>query len=192
MSTFVLRTIAAVATVAGSAVAMAQAIAPTPPGAAMADPLAELRDIHMPAPVGWWPPAPGWWLLAAALLVLLGLAAYFGVRRFRRQRYRRIARRQLEALYAQWQQQRDDALFLRELNQLLKQAALHAFAAERVAPLHGAAWLRFLDSTLRKPVFDDPALQPLADLYAPDAAAGPLEADALRRAAAHWLRRHRC
>ena len=114
------------------------------------------------------------------------------MRRFRQRRYRRVARRRLAALYAQWQQHRDDARFLRELNQLLKQVALRAFPAPHVAALHGHAWLRFLDSTLRKPVFDDRALQPLADIYTPDAAAAPLEADALRRAAAHWLRRHRC
>ena len=34
-------------------------------GAMKQDPLAALRDIHMPEAVAWWPPAPGWWLLLA-------------------------------------------------------------------------------------------------------------------------------
>ena len=33
-----------------------------------------LRDIHLPGPIGWWPPAVGWWLVAA--LVLAGCALY--------------------------------------------------------------------------------------------------------------------
>ena len=31
-----------------------------------------LRDLHLPDAIGWWPLAPGWWGVIAALGVLLG------------------------------------------------------------------------------------------------------------------------
>ena len=43
----------------------------TPGGLPLSDPLAELRGYHPPDPVSWWPPAPGWWLLALLILGLL-------------------------------------------------------------------------------------------------------------------------
>jgi len=36
------------------------------------DPLAPLRPLHLPDQIGWWPPAPGWWLLAGVAAVVLG------------------------------------------------------------------------------------------------------------------------
>ena len=27
------------------------------------DPLQDLRDVHMPDPISWWPPAFGWWMI---------------------------------------------------------------------------------------------------------------------------------
>jgi hypothetical protein len=161
-----------------------------PAQAGAADPLAQLRDIHLPAPVDWWPPAPGWWLLGILLLTLLGAALAWALRRHRRRRYRRIALREVDALYARWQQHRDARVFLQELNQLLKQAALSAFPAARVAALNGAQWLTFLDSTLPRPQFDRAATRVLADVYRAEPA--PLQPDELRRAAQFWLRRHRC
>jgi hypothetical protein len=35
------------------------------------DPLAALRDIHLPEAVSFWPLAPGWWI---ALGIMVGLA----------------------------------------------------------------------------------------------------------------------
>ncbi|MEL0036507.1 MAG: DUF4381 domain-containing protein, partial [Gammaproteobacteria bacterium] len=35
------------------------------------DPLANLRDIHLPGDVSWWPLAPGWWILIVVVIAVL-------------------------------------------------------------------------------------------------------------------------
>jgi len=59
-----------------------------------ANPLDQLKDIHLPEAVGFWPPALGWWLLAAVFVVILltGILLY---KRHQKNAYRRSAVRQL-------------------------------------------------------------------------------------------------
>ena len=104
--------------------------------------LSQLRDIHLPAPVSWWPPAPGWWLLPALLLISAALAYVFYVRR-RRNRWRRGALAELAQL-------RDAApqRVLRDLSVLLRRVAISRFPQPEVAALTGDDWLGFLDRTL--------------------------------------------
>jgi hypothetical protein len=108
------------------------------------DPLAELRGIHLPAPVGLWPPAPGWWLLAGLLLVMTALLT--ALSRRRRRSAARQALRELDALAAA-----DDGPDLQRLatgiSALLRRVALLRFGRARVAPLHGSAWQSFLSTT---------------------------------------------
>jgi hypothetical protein len=107
--------------------------------------LSQLRDIHLPAAISWWPPAIGWWLLLAFfLLAVIGL--WFFYRRRRRNAWRRTALDELAKLRRQYQTQ----LFapqpiVGELSVLMRRVAISRFPREEAARLSGDAWLAFLD-----------------------------------------------
>jgi len=117
--------------------------------------LQHLHDIVVPAPPAWFPPAPGWYALGFSLSLLL---VYFLLRRYRHYRqnhYRRQALRELDELKQQWQQNRPAAQWLPRLPVLLKRAALAAYGRQQVAALSGTQWLRFLDRTAGKTLFNN-------------------------------------
>ena len=108
------------------------------------DALAGLRDYHLPEPMPWWPPAPGWWLLAlgAALLALL---LWLRHRRRRAQaRAPLLALRELARLRERWQRDGDDTAFVRELAQLIRRYAISRWPADDAAGLTGADWRGYL------------------------------------------------
>ncbi len=151
----------------------------------MSPALAELRDIHLPAEPGWWPPAPGWWLLLAVGALLLAFLAAWCWRRLAQRRYRRQAVRELAALTGAVPADRQPA----RINALLKRVALVAYPGTPVAGMHGEDWVRFLAGHAALPAADAAALAALGDdLYRPATAAPP---SALAQAAERWIRRHR-
>ncbi len=115
-----------------------------------ADPLAQLRDIHLPEPVSPWPPGPGWWALAAVLLALLAAGTFWLWRRYRRNAWRRSAQAALAAAHREWQQGGDQARYLQAVNAVLKRTALARFPREEVAGLSAERWEAFLDQQWRK------------------------------------------
>lgn len=127
--------------------------APTPanmPAAAQApaaDPLAGLRDWHLPDPVSWWPPAPGWWVLVVLGLILIALLWRWWLVRRRRGAAARAARSELKRLRETAVSGGDPREFAASVSMLLRRLALERFARERVAGITGADWLAFLDET---------------------------------------------
>ncbi|MDF2177106.1 DUF4381 domain-containing protein [Aliiglaciecola sp. CAU 1673] len=106
------------------------------------NPLEQLKDIHLPEPVSWWPPAPGWWLVALLTLVLITAMIMLWRKRQARRRAIRQALHELQNLDVQ----STDALAT--INGLLKRLTLTYFPREQSAHLHGKAWLDFLASQL--------------------------------------------
>ncbi|MCF6218340.1 MAG: DUF4381 domain-containing protein [Gammaproteobacteria bacterium] len=113
-----------------------------PTTAPSTDPLAQLRDIHLPEAISGWPPAPGWWLLLATLLLLI-LLAWLSYRHYQRGAIKRASLRELEQLAHRYPDQPQQ--LLQQLSQLLRRAALATQPQDGVAGLSGHAWLAFLD-----------------------------------------------
>lgn len=102
----------------------------------------DLHDILSAPPAEFWPPAPGWWVLA---LLLFGALIFIGRRlnrTWRRQQRRNRILSELDALATQSPDQ-----VATRISTLLRRVALMRFARSEVAPLTGSAWLAFLDRT---------------------------------------------
>lgn len=152
----------------------------------IADPadLSNLRDIVLPPPVPYWPPAPGWLILGAALLAcLLTLAARLAAA-WRRNAYRRAALRELDAIGSA-----EDPESAQRISTVLKRAALVAFPREEVARLTGEAWRAFLDRTGGTNAFVAGPARRLTEISL-GAAAGA-DGPAIAAAAKNWISRHR-
>ena len=117
-----------------------------------------LRDIHLPGPVGWWPPAIGWWLLMA--LVLVGIALY--ALRYYQSRHRRAALKSLQRVRAALEQGTEPVVCLQNVSTVLRRFAMTTAARERdtesaaeqdVPGLIGQRWLAYLDSRWQRDTF---------------------------------------
>ncbi|HEY0961093.1 MAG TPA: DUF4381 domain-containing protein [Pseudomonadales bacterium] len=113
------------------------------------DPLSELADIHLPDPVGLWPPAPGWWVLAALAILALVLLYRRQIARVFLRRRLGSALRELDVAYRAFEAGTDrnaaGLQLLQAFNAILKRVALVHFSEPGLPRLSGRAWLRFLD-----------------------------------------------
>lgn len=112
------------------------------------DPLAQLRDIHLPADISTWPMAPGWWLLLIVAASLLGWLTWLLVKRYRARLYRRQAILRIIQL-----QQNQGADLLPALFATLKQTANSAYPERHFSSLSINDFIAFMQSSCNQPLF---------------------------------------
>ena len=150
--------------------------------------LDQLRDVHAPAFPSFWPPAPGWWVLALILFVTLLLCVSWGYRRLQLKRYQRSVLTLFEILANSDLAIADPSRFAAEVSALLRRVTLTRFPRSQVAALEGTAWLTFLDQTGGGGQFSSGPGQVLAEgPYMPRA---ELDEKALLALAKDWVRRN--
>lgn len=105
-----------------------------------------LRDIHLPEPITWWPPAFGWWLLLIlfCLLILVILLMWRRMAK-KRKEAKTVARRELRKLQIEYQHHHNSQKLVQEISILMRRVCLSYYPRTEVASLTGEAWLQFLD-----------------------------------------------
>ena len=151
--------------------------------------LGQLRDIHLPALISWWPPTPGWWILAA-LMLAIAIGLFVGYRRRQRDNWRRSALAELARLRQQHAAKPSAAHHIvSELSVLLRRVAISCFPRAEVAMLSGENWLAFLDRSMSKgATFQSESGRLLAVApYLPHAAITPQALHALFALCESWI-----
>lgn len=146
--------------------------------------LSRLHDIVAAPPVPWWPPAPGWYVVAALVAVAMAAATWRWLVLRRRNAYRRRALELLDGLEPR-------ADMMPELAALVRRTALSAYPREKVAPLAGEGWLAFLDRTGGKAAFTRGREHRLAELIYGTGTSSPEERQELIAAVRRWIMAHR-
>jgi hypothetical protein len=162
------------------------------------NPLDRLEPLIAPAPIGWWPPAPGWWLLALLLpLLLWGLARL--LRRLPRKAGRRASEPALDPLrlaaLAELEQLSkpyygaEAGPWLQQLNGLLKRLCRQRYPESHSHTLSSRAWLAYLDN--RCPAAGLTRWMILVEgAYRPHCTLDDKAIDGLNQAIAIWIRKH--
>ena len=158
----------------------------------MNQPTLELRDIHLPEPISWWPLAPGWWILAAGILLLFIIAFIFRKVYQARQIKRDIAA-ELERIKQRYSDTQSNVELARSLSILLRRVSITCHPDHDVAGMTGEDWLHWLDQVqhnvkANKTSFvSDTGRLLLSAPYLPDDAVIDFDAQALIELCESWL-----
>ncbi len=117
----------------------------------------DLRDIHLPEALPWWPLAPGWWL--AVLLVGFAVALVWWLLRLRRHSLKRRCLLELKRIRGAAAAGATGSEVLAEVSGLLRRVAISRRGRSRVAALSGAAWQTCISELSRSNPFDNVQLE---------------------------------
>ena len=145
----------------------------------------ELRDIHLPDVSLWWPPAPGWWLLAL-LLVLFALTLPWLRRRFRYKPLSRLSLREFELIREAHANGQSAQATVSQVARLLRRVLISYRGRGGHAASTGEDWLAELEQLAPRHGFSDDQLRLLTrDRYR---AHLDCDVDGLLRACESWIR----
>jgi hypothetical protein len=147
-----------------------------------------MSEVVVPAPINWLPTTIGWKIAALICVAYLLWRGHLYLQFRRRNRYRKQALNQLEALVSDHGM---SPTLLAGLSRLLKATAAHCYPRREVAKLSGDNWLQWLERHGGAEVFSTDSQQLLA--YGVYQAAGTTNSDAiatLTREIQLWILHH--
>ena len=144
-----------------------------------------LRDIHLPDAITWWPPAIGWWLLLAVIVVAL-FACWLLYKKITSKTAVKSATALL--LSIKQAENKDPLETLKQLSACVRRVSISVNPRSEVASLTGEKWLKYLDQSVEGTPFSSGVGRYLSDALYRKNAPEELELGALVELCEHWLK----
>ena len=149
--------------------------------------LQQLRDIHEPAAIGWWPFAIGWWILIALVVSAIVCLATWRYLAWKQNAYRRQAILEAEQCYRQFESDVDSSIYLETISALFRRVTQKLGGAS--ASQHsGFSWVEHINRYSPEP-FTEPSADALANqIYQPNPKVDVIQ---LHAEIIAWVKTHR-
>lgn len=151
------------------------------------DLLSQLRDIHTAPAAPWWPPAPGWWVLALVILLMLVWMIRRAIGRYRDHQRRKQMLGWVDFLNEMVDPDNEPQAYLSMLNRIFKLIALRAFPNQHCAGMTGQEWADFLIEKIKNSQSAD-SLNVLAS--GPYDPAPQFDPEIMSELTRTWIRQH--
>ncbi|MFK5986851.1 MAG: DUF4381 domain-containing protein [Pseudomonadota bacterium] len=86
--------------------------------------LQALADIHLPDPIIWWPPAPGWWIVVLASIVFVYISYRLINKKLKQSQFRKQAKIELHNIQRYWKKQQNLVLSAASLSVFIRRISL--------------------------------------------------------------------
>jgi hypothetical protein len=139
--------------------------------------LDRLHDLALPPEVAWWPLAPGWYVIIAAVLIFLLILSHRTWKTWRANAYRRAALRELSS-----------AENVPAIAELLRRTALATTPRKAVSGMTGTTWFDWLAEQTATAMPDTVRHQLANGIYQKSGEGSPVRE--LRNYAAFWIKNH--
>ena len=114
----------------------------------------QLRDIHLPDTIIWWPPALGWWLLAIGLPILI--AGMIFLRRWlKHQSVKKRSIIEFRQITRSFEDQQDAGLLIGQISTLLRRIVITYQGRDQAAGITGDHWIDELNELVVERCFND-------------------------------------
>ncbi|MCK4709249.1 MAG: DUF4381 domain-containing protein [Gammaproteobacteria bacterium] len=120
-----------------------------------------LRDIHLPDPVSWWPPAMGWWFLLLFGLIVLW-ALFVLIKKLTKPVLRKSAKAELAVVISAYDEHQDKHLLVQQLSVLLRRIGISYLPRNETAGVAGVQWYKKINQLVEKNRFSDDMIQLLS------------------------------
>jgi len=106
--------------------------------------LKDLRDIHEPDPITFWPLAPGWWLLLVLIIMAFFLLRWW-LKRPKTPPYKKLANEELKNIITNYEVQRNGHKTAGEISELIRKIMVLTDKRSEIGGMIDEQWLSYLD-----------------------------------------------